>query len=305
MRVCIFGAGSLGSVIGGMLVAKHDVTLVGRRQHMDSVRRHGLRLLGDVRRTVRMKAVVDPSEVESPDLLLISTKAYDTTTAINECKRFVDDRTKVLTLQNGLGNLELLRTWKGSTSFGGTTTMGAVLASPGTVRVSGLGRTVIGADMDPDGARSIARAFESCGIPVHVKKDVIGEIWGKAVVNACINPTAAVLRVRNGVLLTSATTVHFMREVCSECEQVAFASGISLPDQHMYARVQNVCSDTADNFSSMLQDVLKGRRTEIQQINGAFCVHGRARGVRTPLNETLVAMIEPLQFFSKGERLIS
>jgi len=294
MKVCVFGAGSLGSAIGGMLAQKHEVTLIGRRQHVDAVRRDDLQLLGAVSRKVTVKAVEDPSSAETPDLLIVSTKAYDTRSAIGACRRLVDRGTMVLTLQNGLGNLELLREWRGDMAFGGTTTMGAALVSPGVVRVSGLGWTMIGADMDARRAKDIARAFRSCGFPVRVKKNLMSEIWGKAVINACINPITAVLRVRNGRLLESEAITRFMREVCSECEQVAIASGISLPVSRMSSRVRAVCIDTAENTSSMLQDVQKGKCTEIQQISGAFCSAGRSRGVRTPLNETLVAMVESL-----------
>jgi len=294
MRICVFGAGSLGSALGGMLAQRHDVTLIGRRQHMNAVRRQGLRLLGDVARTARVQALESPSNAETPDLLIVSTKAYDTRSAIDACRRLVDDESMVLTLQNGLGNLELLRKWRGDKAFGGTTTMGAALVSPGIVRVSGLGQTTIGADVDFSGARDIARAFESCGFRAQVKREVMREIWGKAVINACINPTAAVLRVRNGKLLENETTARFIREVCRECEQVAIATRAALPNRTMYSRVRAVCKETANNISSMLQDVQKGKRTEIQQINGAFCSFGRASSVPTPLNDTLVAMIESL-----------
>ena len=183
--------------------------------------------------------------------------------------------------------------------------MGAALVSPGVVRVSGLGSFTIGADKDARRAKGIALSFESCGLRTQLKKDVMREIWGKAVINACINPTAAVLRVRNGELLRSKTTVRFMREVCRECEEVAYATKTSLPTRRMFPRVRSVCVDTAGNISSMLQDILNGKRTEIEQINGAFCSFGEVAGVPTPLNATLVSMIEPLQKFAAGERLIS
>jgi len=305
MKICVFGAGSLGSALGGMLAQNHDVTLVGRKRHVDAVRRHDLRLVGDVVRSVRVKAYENATDVSTPDLLIISTKAYDTRPAIRACRRLVDSETMVLTLQNGLGNLELLREWKGGRAFGGTTTMGAALVAPGIVRVSGLGWTTLGADADANGAREIARAFGSCGFRVQVKTNVMGEIWGKAVINACINPTAAILRVQNGRLLESETIVRFMRDVCRECEQVALASRVCLPNERMYSRVRAVCKDTANNISSMLQDVQNGRQTEIKQINGAFSSIGLTKDVPTPLNKTLAAMVESLHLFNKGERLIS
>ena len=142
-----------------MLAQNHDVTLVGRDGHVRAVNKRGLRLSGDVSLTAKVKATMSPSGIHSPDLLLVSTKAYDTESAIEACRKHVGPDTVVLTLQNGLGNLELLRAWKGQLAFGGTTTMGAALVSPGIVRVSGLGQTVIGADGQNDIAGKIADSF--------------------------------------------------------------------------------------------------------------------------------------------------
>lgn len=261
---------------------------------MTAVRKNGLRLVGDIHRIAKVGTSERISQSLAPDLLIVSTKSYDTKSAIRDCRRYINGDTKVLTLQNGLGNLELLREWKGEKAFGGTTTMGAVLVRPGVVQISGLGITTIGGDIDSRGAREIARAFASCGLKVQVKRDVMREIWGKAVINACINPTAATLRVRNGRLLEGDATIRLMREICRECELVARANKISLPKRDMFSRVIAVCRNTSGNISSMLQDVQNRRTTEIEQINGAFCSAGRTRGIPTPLNSTLVAMIESL-----------
>jgi len=294
MKVCVFGAGSLGSALGGVLSRRNEVTLVGRKPHMSAVKKNGLRLIGDVRQISTVETYESMTHADAPDLLIVSTKAYDTGTAVKECRNLVGPSTRVLTLQNGLGNLELLREWKDGKAFGGVTTMGAAISRPGVVRVSGLGKTTIGGDLDYDGASEIARTFSACGLPTNVSRNVCREIWGKAVINTCINPTATVLRVRNGVLLESDTTTRFMKGVCRECEQVAEASGIALPSRAMFARVRAVCRDTSKNISSMLQDVQWGRPTEIRQINGAFCREGGCRGIATPFNSTLVAMIESL-----------
>ena len=302
MNICIFGAGSLGSALGGLLAGRHEVTMVARRENVLAIRRHGLRLVGDVGLRVEPVCVEKVDGLEPPRLLIVCTKAYDTQNAVDACRHFVDEDTMVLTLQNGLGNLEILRKWRKNRAFGGTTTMGAALVSPGIVRVSGLGVAVIGSDLDASGAIEIASAFESSGLPARVRRDIISEIWAKAIVNACINPMTSILRVSNGRLLSGPTISRFMREVSIECEHVTRAEEINLPQEEMYSRVQSVCRNTSNNLSSMLQDIMNGRHTEIQQINGVFCSTGRRSGIPTPLNDTLVASVSSLENFSRKEK---
>lgn len=294
MRICVFGAGSLGSALGGILARKHRVSLVARRDNVSAIMRDGLRLTGDVRSRVRLDACETVEGVHPPELLIITTKAYDTGEAVDQCRDWVTKDTRVLTLQNGLGNLELLRKWLGARAFGGTISMGAELTRPGVVRVSGLGDTVIGADKDPEGASRIVEAFSSCGFSASADMNTAGHIWAKAIVNACINPTSAVLDVSNGSLVDNPVISRFMNEVCQECELVASANGIMLPNASMRARVRAVARDTSENISSMLQDVRRGRRTEISQINGAFRDIGARKGIHTPLNSALTAMVETL-----------
>ena len=298
MRICLFGAGSLGSALGGMLAKNNEVVLIARRKHVLAVRQSGLRLVGDVRLVARVEAADDLQGIAPPELLVITTKAYDTDEAIRQCRRWVTKETRVLTLQNGLGNLESLRKWLGSRAFGGTTSMGAALIRPGVVRVSGQGKTVIGGDLDPAGAGMIARAFSSCGLQTIVDKNIYGQIWAKAIVNACINPMTAILGVPNGRLLESPVIERLMGTVCDECGQIAMSNGIRLPQGSMKLRVQAVARDTSENVSSMLQDVRNGKRTEIDQISGAFVRIGGLRGVPTPLNSTLAAMVDSM---SRGE----
>jgi len=295
MRIVIFGAGSLGSAVGALLARKNEVALVGRRRNMSPIRANGLRVVGDVDFRANIQAHESVDELDPPELLVISTKAYDTSSAVAACRAWAAEETMVLTLQNGLGNLEALRDWKGGRAFGGTTTMGANLAEPGRVIVSGLGRTVIGSDLDPPGAREIARAFSDCGLPTMVKKEIQGEIWAKAAVSACVNPLTAILRVPNGKLLEGSTMSRLLSEICAECESVAKAAGIDLPYSSMVGRVRGVARDTRNNRSSMLQDVERGRRTEVEQINGAFVRYGLSRNVQTPLNLTLLAMVESIE----------
>ncbi len=294
MRVCVFGAGSLGSAIGGMLAAKNDVVLIGRDPHMSVTRRQGLMLTGNVKRKAEIDARRAVAGLEPPDLIIVTAKAYDTESVVKTCRPWAHSSTKVLTLQNGLGNLELIRAWKGGAAFGGTTTMGAQLLSPGKVRVSGLGRTVIGADMDGVFSARIARMFASCGLPAEVEDDILTEIWSKAAVSACINPLTAILRISNGDLTRSDAVAGVVSDVCRECARVAAAHGTVLASGKIQDRVWKVAGETSGNRSSMLRDVEKGRRTEVEQINGAFVRMAARHGISVPTNKALTAMVSTL-----------
>jgi 2-dehydropantoate 2-reductase len=168
-----------------------------------------------------------------------------------------------------------------------------------------MGTTVVGADLDPEGARSISELIARSGIPSIVRTDIESEIWSKAIVNACINPLTAVLRVPNGRLLDSDVILRLMSEICVECTDVATYAGITLPEGRAIDRVLGVAKNTSGNRSSMLRDVELGRRTEIGQINGMIRKIGVVGGIPVPLNRALTSMIEAMEPLAAGERLIS
>jgi 2-dehydropantoate 2-reductase len=296
MRICVYGAGSLGSAMGGMLADHHEVSFIGRPANVEAILARGLTLKGAVEKTVHAEAYPSIEGLQPPDLLLVTTKSYNTKAVIDACRGWVSEETRVLTLQNGIGNLEMLREWRGRSAFGGTTTMGAMLLTPGTVLVSGMGRTVVGGDLDMISATAISKVLSDAGVPSSVSEDINGEIWAKAIVNASINPLTAVLRVTNGSLLRSGFVSRLMSDICDECEQVARAAGVALPAPPPYQRAQKVAQETAGNRSSMLRDVELRRRTEIGSINGYICRLGAKVGVATPLNRALVSMVESLAY---------
>lgn len=291
----MFGAGSIGSCVGGMLARSHDVTLIGRKANVDAVRAKGLILQGAIRRRLRIDARESISDLSPPDLLIVTTKAYATPAVIEACSGWPREDTIVLTLQNGLGNLEQLRLWRGDFALGGTTTMGASLISTGVVRVADVGRTVIGSDMNSGAARSVVAAFRAAGIPTKTTRNIWGEIWSKAIVNASINPITAILKISNGESIKNRIVSKLMMEISREGETVAYNRGICLPYKSMYLRTRAVARQTSSNKSSMLRDLELGRRTEIRNINGEICRMGLDAQIPTPLNAAMVAMIESFE----------
>jgi len=203
----------------------------------------------------------------------------------------------VLTLQNGLGNLEILRKVLGDKRvLGGVTAEGATLLGPGHVRHAGRGPTIIGPAGSDDGpAAKIVSAFENAGFDIRAVDGVEDLIWGKLIVNVGINALAAITKLKNGRLPDIDGTRQVMKEAILEAVRVADVKGIKLPFSDPIERVLEVCRGTADNIASMLQDVLAQRATEIRFINGAIVSEGRRLGIPTPVNFTLSRLVEALQ----------
>lgn len=284
----VMGAGALGSLIGGLLAHNgEDVILVGRRKHVDAVNSRGLRITGLVDETVQARASTQP--VES-DLIIFTVKSYDTREAAQALP--TDDST-ILTLQNGLGNAEIIADIAGEDRvLAGTTSMGSTFLEPGQIRYTGRGETRIGSPWQEDDNRveGIVSMFNDAGIPAGESPDINHDLWAKLVVNAGINAPAYLTGLRNGELLEHEDILWLMRMVGQEAAAVARAEGIVL--ENPVERIIQVARDTAGNRCSMLQDRDRGRQTEINVINGAIVRRGKKHDIPTPVNRALLALVK-------------
>jgi len=295
------GAGAMGCLYGGHLAeAGVDVTLVDVwREHVDAINGNGLHITGvSGDRVVHVSATTDPETVGEVDLVLLFVKSYDTAQAIRGSKPLIGDDTYVLTLQNGLGNLEAITEAVGAGRvLGGTTSHGSTLVCPGEIRHAGVGPTVIGA-IDRGSrnmAEKIAEIFNDAGLQTRVSGDVRSDIWGKVLVNLGINALTALTGLRNGQLLDIPELRRLMRLAVEEGMRVAEADGVYLGPLDHVAHVYEVAEATGANRSSMLQDVDRGRRTEIDALNGAVVGLGEKLGVETPVNRALTALVKGLE----------
>lgn len=290
----VYGAGALGSFVGGMLWQRHEVTLVGRREHMEAIRRDGLHISGGTELTARPDTATALSS--SPDLVILTVKAYDTAGAARDIETTCDSHTLVLSLQNGLDNEQTLADILGQPRvIGGVTSHGIRYLEPGRIMHTGTGDTVIG---ELDGAIServeaIAAALSDCGIATTTTTDIWREIWRKAIVNAAINPLTAVLRCPNGFLLENEHTRWLMHHICQEGAAVARACGVEVGS--VGEQAVEVARRTADNHSSMLQSLQHGQPTEIDHINGAIALLGEKQGIATPVNATLTRLVKAVE----------
>ena len=297
MRIVVFGAGALGSLVGGLLAREHSVTLVGRDPHVTAVREDGLRVTGAVETAVHPRATTDGSEIDA-DLAVVTVKAGDTATAAEQLA--AGDVELVWPLTNGLVE-ERLHESLGDRVLAGTATYGAELYEPGVVRCTGVGELHVGelawdtAGDDADATvsrrtRRVAAACRAAGLSATADPQMTERRWRKLAVNAGINAVTALARVENaGVLSESAAGVA--ARAARETARVARANGVDLANETAVAAVREVASATADNRSSMYQDVLAGRPTEVDAINGAVVRRGETAGVDTPTNRTLAELL--------------
>ncbi len=301
MRTGIVGSGSLGSVLGGLLIeAGYDVTMIERNEdEVELVSAKGYRLDGvSGDRNVKPQIVGISGVTQPVDLAVLVVKSYDTREAVKTLGRLMGDDGIVLTLQNGIGNYEIIEEAFPGRVLLGTTTMGAMTIEPGWFRHTGFGSTTFG---EPDGSikertLSIKKVLEKMnGGPVSVVDNAMGCVWSKLIVNAAINAPATLLRLRNGDLPKSGYGRRLIHNIVNECLDVVRVKKMRLLFDDPEGHVLEVCKGTAQNVNSMFQDILAGRKTEIDFINGAISAQAEALGLSAPVNQTLALMIGMLE----------
>lgn len=296
MRIAVFGAGSLGSAVGGLLSTKHEVTLVGREAHVREVQRAGLRISGTVEGHFWPRAATDVHELDVQDLVLITVKAHSTREAAHEVVPLVGTSTLVVSLQNGLDNGEVLERAFGSRAVVGVPVLGATYLRPGEVRLSGLQEVALGSLSGHLGAAiRTGEVLSDCSIPTRISAAIRSEVWMKVLVNASVNPLTALVRQENGHLLRHKELISLCRSLCHEGASAAEANGIDLGGVDPFERAMEVVRATSGNRSSMLQDVERGRWTEIDQINGALVLAGESKGVSMPVNKAMWQLVRSLR----------
>lgn len=302
VKIAIIGAGALGRVLAWTLQqGGHQPVLVCRRaEQAAALAEQGMMFYetDGTEHRVEVEAVTGETmdRLSGVDGAILTVKSYDTRAA----GVMLRDRlpgVSVLSMQNGLGNGERLAESlpPGQIALG-LTTHGATAEGETAVFYKGRGQTVIGdfyAGAAPSGAKRWAELLTGCGHPVTVTEEIRTEVWRKAMVNIGINPMTALFGLKNGELPERSDLLAVSRTLVEEAERAAAAEGVSLQDS--FARVLDVCRTTAGNRSSMLQDLERGRKTEIDAMCGEIVRIGKQHGVPTPCNERVRDLIAEAQ----------
>ena len=294
MRVLVFGAGAVGSVVAARLADGHDVSLIARASHVRAIREHGLVLSGRTEKTVRnLAACSGVSELsrEAPEYVLVTAKAHQTEEAVRELSPYWGSSIFV-SLQNGLGNEELMAR-RAERVLGAVINQGAILLEPGRVFHAGEATTEIGPFQGTSLADAgvLARVLDEAGIRARAVADIRPPMWRKVVLNAAVNPLTALLGKKTGELLHDPELEAAMAEIVQESVAIARASGVELEAGEILEAIREVARATPENRSSMLQDLERGRPTEIDFINGELARRARAMGLDAPRNELLTRLV--------------
>lgn len=301
MKITIVGPGAIGCLLAAFLSrSKEEIWILDHNKDRASrIAQEGISLEGlSGQWHCNPKVTTDIKDIGTADLLIICVKSYSTKEAINQAKALVGVNTEVLTLQNGIGNLEIIAEAVGAEKvIGGVTNLGATLLDTAKARHAGKGETIIGRidAKTTAGMRSIREIFNKAGLEMRISRDIKSLIWSKLIINVGINALTAITRLNNGKLTELEGTRRIMREAVTEAIRIAKRKRIKLIYDDPLAKVEAVCEATSGNISSMLQDVLRKKRTEIDFINGVVLRLGQELSIPVPVNSMLVDLVKTIE----------
>ena len=280
-------------VAGMRARAGHDVTLSARPQHVEAIRQAGLRMeTKTFEEHVKLGASGDAAAVQGADLVLFCVKSTDTEAAGAQIKPHLAPGALVLCLQNGVDNADRLRTVLPPHQVAAAVVYVATeMAGPGHVKHHGRGELVI----EPSsGSETAAQAFIAAGVPTEISGNVRGALWLKLIINCAYNAVSAIAQQPYGLNVQGEGVRDVMRDVVEECLAVAKAEGVEVPGD-VHATVAKLVESMPTQMSSTAQDLARGKRTEIDHLNGLVVRRGEALGIATPANRVLWALVRLLE----------
>ncbi len=306
MRILVFGAGALGCVVGGFLKkAGHEVVLVGRQEMVEAIQKEGLYISGiwGNHYIPEIPAFLNISHDWKGkfDLVILSVKSYDTEKAIQEIFPILGENTYVCSYQNGLGNIEKIAEYIGmEKTIPARVIFGSRVLKPGLVQVTviaeptALGRFKGGPEEEI--VREIAELMNKAGIPTMYVENIEGLIWAKVAYNSALNPLSALLDVPYGRLMEIEETQGIMKKVIQELYAVANKKNVPMiiptPEEYINHLFYKLIPPTAEHYASMREDLIQGRKTEIDALNGAIVRIGRELSIECPVNSLLSDLIK-------------
>src|SRR5450830_835873 len=294
LKVAVMGAGAVGCYYGGMLArAGHEVVLIARPQHVEAVARAGLRMqTTSFDEHVRLTASSEPSAVQGAKLVLFCVKSLDTESAGALLRPHLSPDALVLTLQNGVDNADRLRTVLPQHAVAAAVVYVATeMAGPGHVRHHGRGELVI----EPSSvSEAVAQALIAAGVPTEISSNVRGALWAKLVLNCAYNAVSAITQLPYGKTVAGEGIKDVMRDVVVECLAVAQLEGVQVAGD-VHAAVDKLAASMPSQFSSTAQDLARGKRSEIDYLNGLIVRRGEALGIATPANRVLWTLVKLLE----------
>lgn len=308
MKITVYGVGAVGGVFAARLaLVGHDISLIAREPFVKTViAQGGLQFVSEDNQSFQitdLAAYTHLNEMIPLKLVLVTTKAYDNLGASREISHFASPETRVLLIQNGVGNSqEFAQHFPSSRVYRAITTIGAQVHEPGFILEKATGSLALGKETSPLDSEEdvpflelLRELFTTAQISTKIAPDIQAVIWRKTLINAALNPVCAILGVKNGCLLDGASLEHFFEAVLLEGLKVLESSGIVFSCQEVIVSAKSVVQKTAENQCSMLQDLMKGKKTEIDYLNFQFVKLANQMGVEAPLNEQLYSLMKQIE----------
>ncbi len=304
-KIAVMGAGAVGSYFGGMLArAGARVTLIGRRAHVEAIARDGL-LIDSIhfQQRIAVAASTQADAARDAELVLFCVKTTDTDAAARALAPRLHTGAIVVSLQNGVDNVERIRAASGIEAVPAVVYVATAMPAAGQVKHGGRGDLVIGwpqggpvgAGRSNDDLERVARCFAGAGVPCRISENIEGELWTKLVWNCAGNALTALARSSYGQVARNELARDLLAAAASEVIAVARAAGVDLPPLDLVAAGVKMAKDLGDATSSTAQDIARGKRTEIDALNGYVARRGAELGVPTPVNHTLFALVKLLE----------
>lgn len=311
MKIVIVGGGAIGRLLGSYLgkgdneviIVDVDPVVVGE------IEASGVGVMGhegmqpDEVSFIPVKATTDPSTISACDLVLLTVKSFATRAAAESVAHLVSEKSPILFIQTGLGNQAILKDlFPVGNILAGITFMSGTAFGNSRVRQGRWGMTFIGelsGEISPR-LEEICRVFNDCGILTKWSHRIIGRLWAKVITYATLNSLSSVLRIPNGKLLEEKESLDLVHSLLGEGEAVAKAHGVQPIEGELFDLFQEVCRESATNLSSMLQDILNEKPTEIEAQCGALCRYAEKYNIEVPRHQMMVSLVHLFERWRPG-----
>lgn len=304
MKIVIVGAGGIGLLLGFYLSkGGHEVVFVEKKDDsVAAINSRGIEFMAteaDGHADVSFSPAkafkdVDAKQIDKCDAIFLAVKSFDTAQAVMSVAHLITENSPILCLQTGIGNFEKIeKIERRNNILGGLTYMAGAALGPAKVRQGGVGKTYFGeiAGGTSERGERLCRVFNGCGLEAEFVDDIKKRLWCKVLVFSAINPISGVLRIKNGHLLDKMESISLAKRLIDEGIEVAEAVGVSLQEYDLYELLFETCRHSSDNISSMLMDLIMGRRTEIDALNGEIARLGDELGVVAGTHRTMTELV--------------
>ncbi|WP_409314358.1 ketopantoate reductase family protein [Pseudomonas putida] len=289
MKIAVMGAGAVGCYYGAMLaLAGHQVVLVGRASFVEAVSHNGLILEKDGQRLVaKVQASTDPAAIAGAEMVMVCVKSGDTEQAGREIAPYLSPACTVLSLQNGVSNAETLTGILGQPVMPVVVYVASRMNGPGVVRHEGRGDL----ELSGQAVGKVVTTLNAAGVQTTVSEDVMRSLWAKLVVNCAINPLSAITRMPYGKMAEQDGIPQLMEDIAREALSVAKAEGVAVPSS-VFETIRTIPVSMAGQYSSTAQDLMNGKATEIDFLNGEVVSLAAKHGIAVPINRTLTLLVK-------------